>query len=82
MKAIQYRRSIPRYLLIRALGRRWRGICTSGVSPVALRDIPEPKLPGPQWVRVSPRMAGVCGSDLATIWRMVKDAIIEVRQSA
>ncbi|MCH8101862.1 MAG: hypothetical protein IIB28_01750 [Chloroflexi bacterium] len=42
MKAIQYRRSIPRYLLVRALGRRWRGISTSGLSPVALRELPEP----------------------------------------
>lgn len=67
MKAIQYRRSIPRYLLVRALGRRWRGISTSGLSSLALRELPEPALPGDQWVRVRPRMAGICGSDLATI---------------
>ena len=67
MKAIQYRRSIPRYLLVRALGRRWRGISTSGLSPVGLRELPEPDLPGDQWVRVRPIIAGICGSDLATI---------------
>ncbi len=29
-----------------------------------LRDWPEPALPGPDWVRLRPRHAGICGSDL------------------
>ncbi len=37
------------------------------VGPLALRDIDPPELPGPSWVRVRPRLAGICGSDLATI---------------
>jgi threonine dehydrogenase-like Zn-dependent dehydrogenase len=40
---------------------------TSGAAPLALSDIAEPKLPTPQWVRVAPRLAGICGSDLSTI---------------
>ena len=32
-----------------------------------LRDVDPPELPGPGWVRVRPRLAGICGSDLATI---------------
>lgn len=37
------------------------------VGPLALRDIDPPELPGPDWKRVRPRLAGICGSDLATI---------------
>jgi len=37
------------------------------VGPLALRDVDPPELPGPGWVRVRPRLAGICGSDLATI---------------
>ena len=37
------------------------------VGPLALRDIDPPELPGPSWVRVRPRLSGICGSDLATI---------------
>ena len=37
------------------------------VGPLALRDIDPPELPGPGWVRVRPRLSGICGSDLATI---------------
>lgn len=67
MKAIVFQRSIPRYALLRYAGPRMRSLYTSGASPVALLDVPPPKLPGPGWVRVTPKLAGVCGSDLATI---------------
>jgi threonine dehydrogenase-like Zn-dependent dehydrogenase len=67
MNALQYRRSIPRYAALRFLGPRWPRLYTSGVSPVTLRDIPEPALPTPQWVRIAPRLAGICGSDIATV---------------
>lgn len=67
MNAIQYRKSIPRYLALRALGPRWRSLYTSGASPARLRDLPPPPLPTDEWVRVRPLLSGVCGSDLATI---------------
>ena len=37
------------------------------VGPLRLSDIDEPGLPGPGWLRVRPRLAGICGSDLATV---------------
>ncbi|HJT79532.1 MAG TPA: alcohol dehydrogenase catalytic domain-containing protein [Gemmataceae bacterium] len=67
MLAVRYVKSVPRWLLLKALGRRFRGLCTSRLSPVELADVPEPKLPGPNWVRVRPRLSGICGSDLASI---------------
>ena len=67
MKAIQYTKSIPRYLVMRHLGKRWRNLYTSFVSCVHLVDIPEPQLPTPEWVKVRPRLSGICGSDLAII---------------
>jgi len=67
MKALVYRKSIPRYALLKMLGPRFRGLYTSGVAPLALCDVPEPALPNDQWVRVAPNLAGICGSDLATV---------------
>ena len=67
MEAIQYHKSIPRYLAMRHLGKRWRGLYTSPFSCVHLVDIPEPELPTPEWVKVKTRLSGICGSDLATI---------------
>ncbi|MFQ5494072.1 MAG: zinc-binding dehydrogenase [Phycisphaerae bacterium] len=67
MKALQFRKSVPRYALLKLLGPRVRGLYTSHVSPLALRDVAEPVLPNARWVRIAPRLSGVCGSDLATI---------------
>jgi threonine dehydrogenase-like Zn-dependent dehydrogenase len=67
MKALQFRKSIPRYALLKLLGPRFRSLYTAGIAPLSLVDIPEPKLPTQQWVRIAPRLAGICGSDLATI---------------
>jgi threonine dehydrogenase-like Zn-dependent dehydrogenase len=67
MKALLYRKSVPRYALLKLLGPRIRGLYTSGVSPLALLDVPPPALPTRRWVRVTPRLSGICGSDLATL---------------
>ena len=67
VEAIQYTKSIPRYLAMRYLGKRWRSLYTSPFSCTRLVDIPEPQLPTPEWVKVKTRLSGICGSDLATI---------------
>lgn len=67
MKALQYRRSIPRYALLKLLGSRFKSLCTGPAATISLVDIPEPKLPNEHWLRVAPTLAGICGSDLATI---------------
>lgn len=67
MKALVYRKSIPRYAALKLLGPRFRGIYTSAISPVSLISVPEPNLPSPRWVRIAPTLAGICGSDVATL---------------
>ncbi|MDR7484038.1 MAG: alcohol dehydrogenase catalytic domain-containing protein [Armatimonadota bacterium] len=67
MKAVVVHATIPRYLATRALGRLWPGAYLSQVSPVQLREIPEPRLPGPEWLRVHVDLAGICGSDLSLV---------------
>src|SRR4051812_13450282 len=36
-------------------------------GPLRLADLDPPDLPGPGWQRIRPRLAGICGSDLATV---------------
>lgn len=67
MKAVVFRRSIPRYAALKLLGPRFPSLYTSRVPPLSLVDVPEPKLPNAKWVRIRPRLAGICGSDLATL---------------
>lgn len=67
VKAVVSNITIPRYLAARALGRFWRPAFWSRLSPVRLADIPEPRLPGPDWVKVRVHLGGVCGSDLHVV---------------
>jgi threonine dehydrogenase-like Zn-dependent dehydrogenase len=66
MKALQFERNVPRYVAAMAAGRLAPG-AGARVGPLRLRDIDPPALPGPEWVRIKPRLSGICGSDLATI---------------
>src|ERR1700761_3676945 len=38
-----------------------------GIGPIRLLDVDAPDLPGHDWHRIRPRLAGICGSDLATV---------------
>jgi threonine dehydrogenase-like Zn-dependent dehydrogenase len=59
--------SRPRYVASALLSRRLPGLVTVGLAPMRLVDLPRPKLPGPGWARVRPRLSGICGSDLAVL---------------
>jgi threonine dehydrogenase-like Zn-dependent dehydrogenase len=67
MPSLVYRKSVPRYLLMRAGAKRIKNLETSRFSPLQLEETPEPKLPTPEWVRVKPLLSGICGSDLGTL---------------
>ena len=66
MKALRFERNVPRYAAAVAAGRVMPG-GGARVGPLRLRDIDPPELPGPDWVRIRPRLSGICGSDLGTI---------------
>jgi threonine dehydrogenase-like Zn-dependent dehydrogenase len=67
MKALLFRKSIPRYVLLKLLGGRFRGLSTGAASPLLYCETPAPRLPSPNWVRIAPTLAGICGSDLAAV---------------
>jgi len=67
MRAITFHISTPRWFLCKALGRLARGAYWGRASTLRLRDIPEQPLPGDDWVRVRPRLGGICGSDVSLV---------------
>ncbi|MBX5481917.1 MAG: alcohol dehydrogenase catalytic domain-containing protein [Myxococcaceae bacterium] len=69
MKGLVFDLSIPKYVMAKAVGKQFPKIHYGRISSLRLgRDIAAPKLPGPEWVRLRTRMAGFCGSDLATLF--------------
>jgi threonine dehydrogenase-like Zn-dependent dehydrogenase len=65
--ALELFRSVPRYLAARAVGERMPGLVAGPLAPLRLVNRAEPELPGEGWSRVTTRLAGICGSDLATL---------------
>ncbi len=66
MKALRFSKNLPRYGAARLAGAVVPGR-GAGPGPLELVDVDVPDLPDPDWVRVRPRLAGICGSDLATV---------------
>jgi threonine dehydrogenase-like Zn-dependent dehydrogenase len=66
MKALRFERKIAKFAAANVLSRVMPGVGGS-VGPISLDDIDPPKLPGPDWVRIQPLLAGICGSDLSTL---------------
>jgi threonine dehydrogenase-like Zn-dependent dehydrogenase len=67
VKAVQFVPSVPLYVLGKLVGPHIPGVYWSRWSCLQFRDVPEPDLPGPDWVRVRVTMGGICGSDLNLI---------------
>ena len=67
MRALVFERQLARFAASRVaadLAGSGRGVA---VGPLELGEIEAPDLPGAGFVRVAPRLAGICGSDLATL---------------
>ena len=66
MKALRFERKAAKFAAAGLAGRLAPGKGAT-VGPLRLADLAEPALPTEDWVRLRPRLAGICGSDLATI---------------
>jgi threonine dehydrogenase-like Zn-dependent dehydrogenase len=63
MRALECTPTVPGYALARVVGGTRGGPFTM----LRLAHRPPPELPGEGWVRLHPRLAGICGSDLAAL---------------
>ncbi len=67
MREILVERSLARFAAARAASVITGAGSGITVGPLRLADREPRALPGPDWHRVSPVLAGICGSDLATV---------------
>ena len=66
MKALRFSRNEGKYA-VAMLAARLRPGAGGTVGPLSLVDHDAPDLPTKDWVRVWPRLAGICGSDISTL---------------
>ncbi|MCZ7648909.1 MAG: zinc-binding dehydrogenase [Planctomycetota bacterium] len=67
MQALRFIRSVPRWLLVRGLGPYVPSLATGSLSCIQLAQVDPPVRPAPEWVRIKPKLSGICGSDLSAI---------------
>ena len=67
MKALVFERVVPRFAAARVAATLRGSGRGAAVGPLRLLDQDPPAAPGPDWIHVRPRLAGICGSDLATV---------------
>jgi L-iditol 2-dehydrogenase len=67
MKALRFKATIPRYALGLVIGKAFPSFYWSGLSCTVFDEIPEPELPGEEWVLVKTGYGGICGSDMGII---------------
>ena len=67
--ALEYFRSAPRYVGARTVGAKAPGLIAGPLAPLRLAQIKDPTPPAGRegWARVKPLLAGICGSDIATL---------------
>ncbi len=76
MKALLLDIKPARWLACKALGLLAPSVFWSRISNLQYREVSEPELPGPDWVRLRTVLGGICGTDLASITQRVHPASI------
>lgn len=67
MKAVTFNVTIPSYVVGKSLGKITESAVYGGLSGVRFGDVPEPALPGDEWVKLEILKAGICGSDIGNL---------------
>jgi threonine dehydrogenase-like Zn-dependent dehydrogenase len=67
MLALRFHYRPVRYLWTRFAARRRPDLALGPLGCVSLDEVPEPPLPGPDWVRIETLLSGICGSDLSAV---------------
>ncbi|MEW6403499.1 MAG: alcohol dehydrogenase, partial [Chloroflexota bacterium] len=68
MHAIYVDKHISRVLLTKAITPFWPGFVWTPLSSARVRELPDPPLPGPRWLRVKNLQCGICTSDLSLLF--------------
>lgn len=65
MKTVYFDKDIPRILMTKAAAKCGKPLLFTGINAVKYRELPDPPLPGSDWLRVRNTACGVCGTDVS-----------------
>ncbi len=67
MKALYFQPDVRRVIAAKLLSLVSKDAYWGKASPLVFGEVPEPKLPSPDWAKIKCRLSGICGSDLAAV---------------
>ncbi len=67
MKGVTFNVSVAHFLLAKTVGRITESALHGLLSGVRMRDLPDPVLPGPDWVEIEVIAGGICGTDVSNL---------------
>ncbi len=68
VRALVFENDFPRQAVTRVLGAITPRAYVGPLAPMTLREIPDPPLPAPDWLRLRVRLCGICGSDYKQVF--------------
>lgn len=68
MRAIYAEKILPRMVAVKALSPIWPGVVWSPISHARVTDLPDPPLPGADWLRVRNLQCGICPTDTTMLF--------------
>jgi threonine dehydrogenase-like Zn-dependent dehydrogenase len=68
VRAFYVDKHIPRVLMTKVVTPLWPGFVWTPLSSARVTDLPDPPLPGPDWIRVENQHCGICASDLSLLF--------------
>ncbi len=68
MKALVFENSMARTVVTKLLGRLRPRCFVGALAPMALKEIPDPTFPRPDWVTIRTALCGLCGSDYKQVF--------------
>lgn len=68
MKALVFENNMPRTVATKLLGAINPRFYVSSLAPMELKEIPDPRLPRPDWVTIRTALCGLCGSDYKQVF--------------
>jgi len=68
VRALVYENQLPRLAATKLLSAFSRRAFVGPLAPIQLREIPDPRLPADDWVRLRTGLCGLCGSDYKQVF--------------
>ena len=60
-------RNLVKFAIVQIIGKLWKGVIYSRLSPFSVQEIPDPIIEYPNEVIVKNLLSGICGTDMALL---------------